>query len=68
MVCANKHPYQMYVPKGFCPVKLSVITQCVYMHMKVECEMMCYIKQYTLEYILAEAYDAFHITVSGVLS
>ena len=50
-------PVSIYNPKGSCHVKLSIISYFVHIHIKVQCEIMFYIKQYTTEYIPAEAYD-----------
>jgi hypothetical protein len=48
-------------PKGSCPVKLSILNNCVYTHhTQIECAMKCYIKEYISEYILAEACDMSH--------
>ena len=48
-------------PKGSSPVKLSILNNCVYTHhIQIECATMCYIKEYILEYTLAEACDMPH--------
>jgi hypothetical protein len=61
-------PLAINNPKVSTHVKLSIINHFVYMRIKVECEMMFYIKQYITEYIPAEAYDKSCVRIYSVLN
>jgi hypothetical protein len=55
-------------PMGSCPVKLSILNDCLCTHhIQIECATMCYIKEYTSEYILDEACDMSHVRGYSVL-
>jgi hypothetical protein len=56
-------------PMGSCPVKLSILNNCVYTHhIQIEYATMCYIKEYISEYILDEACDMSHVRGYSVLN
>ena len=61
-------PVVIYNPKGSWHVKLSIISYFVHIHIKVQCEIMFYIKQYTTEYIPAEACDVSCVSIYIVLN
>jgi hypothetical protein len=61
-------PVAIYNPKGSCYVKLSIISYFVHIHIKVQRELMFCIKQYTTEYIPAEACDISCVRIYIVLN
>ena len=56
-------PLAIYNSKGSCHVKLSIINYFLHIHIKVQREIMFHIKQYTTEYIPAEAYDVSRVRI-----